>query len=124
MRGDDEGQATVELALVLPVVVLLFLALLQVGVVVRDQIVVIHAAREAVREGAVDPRPEVPQRAALRASGMNGLTTQVKNDGGNLSVVLNYSSPTDFPLVGPLVPDVPLRARATMRIEVKEGHRT
>ena len=45
-------QATVELALVLPVVATLLLAVVQVGLVVRDQIRVTHAAREAARAAA------------------------------------------------------------------------
>ena len=64
----DEGQAAVELALVLPLVALLLLALVQVGLVVRDQILVIHAAREAAREAAVDAGPDVPGRAAAASS--------------------------------------------------------
>ena len=47
-RGSDEGQATVELALVLPVIALLMLLLVQVGVLVRDQVLVIHAAAKAL----------------------------------------------------------------------------
>jgi Flp pilus assembly protein TadG len=43
-RGED-GQATVELALVLPLVAVLLLALVQAAVVARDQILVAHAAR-------------------------------------------------------------------------------
>ncbi len=45
-RGSrDEGQAAVELARVLPLVALVLLALVQAGLVVRDQILVVHAAR-------------------------------------------------------------------------------
>ena len=46
-----------ELALVLPLVVALLLAVVQVGLIVRDQVLVVHAAREAAREAAVDPDP-------------------------------------------------------------------
>ena len=51
-RG-DHGQATVELALCLPVVVIALLAVLQVAVVARDHVLVAHAAREAARAVAV-----------------------------------------------------------------------
>ena len=47
-RRGDEGQATVELALVLPVIAMLMLLLVQVGVLVRDQVLVIHAAAKAL----------------------------------------------------------------------------
>jgi Flp pilus assembly protein TadG len=51
-RGDG-GQAAVEFALVLPLLAALLLVLVQVGLLVRDQVLVIHAAREAVRQVAV-----------------------------------------------------------------------
>src|SRR5207247_8954779 len=65
----DDGQAAVELALVLPLVALLLLVLVQVGLVVRDQVLVVHAAREAAREAAVDAAPEAARRAAEASSG-------------------------------------------------------
>jgi Flp pilus assembly protein TadG len=54
----------VEFALVLPLLAALLLALVQTGLVVRDQVLVVHAAREAVRELAV--RDGAPARPAGR----------------------------------------------------------
>jgi Flp pilus assembly protein TadG len=48
----ERGQATVELALVLPVVVLLLMILIQAALVAKDQLLVQHAAREAARSAA------------------------------------------------------------------------
>ena len=53
----QRGQATVEFAFVLPLIVLAALAVIQVGLVVRDQLGVVHAAREAARAASVDPDP-------------------------------------------------------------------
>ena len=53
--GTDGGQATVEFAFLLPLVVLAALAVIQIGLVVRDQMGVVHAAREAARAASVDP---------------------------------------------------------------------
>ncbi len=120
-RG-DQGQAAVELALVLPLVVLLALVLVQVALVVRDQVLVSHAAREAAREAAVDADPEVAGRAA-RASGAldpSRLDVEVSGRGpagSRVRVQLGYASPTDVPLVGALVGDVGLSGSATMRVE-------
>ncbi len=61
---DDRGQATVELALVLPLVALVLAALVQAVVVARDQLLVVHAAREAARAAAVDPAPGAAMDAA------------------------------------------------------------
>ena len=49
------GQATVELALGLPVVCIGVLLVLQLALVGRDAVLVAHAAREAARAAAVDP---------------------------------------------------------------------
>ena len=49
MRRDERGQATTELALVLPLIAVLLLLLAQVGLVLRDQLVLTHVAREAAR---------------------------------------------------------------------------
>ena len=54
-RSDASGQATVEAALVLPFIVMLLLAVVQVGLLARDQVLVTHAAREAARAAAVNP---------------------------------------------------------------------
>jgi Flp pilus assembly protein TadG len=120
-RG-DEGQAAVELALVVPLVAVLALVLLQVGLVVRDQVLVIHAAREAAREAAVAPAPEGARRAALAAAGLDHRRLDVVvagrgRPGSRVEVRVTYRSPTEVPLVGRLVGDVALRARATMRVE-------
>ena len=122
MRRRADGQAAVELALVLPFVVLLFLALVQVALVVRDEVLVVHAAREAARRGAVDPSPAGPRVAALAGTGLAAdrltVTATRQGPGGVVRVTVRYRSPTGLPLIGPLLPDVRLEANATMRTEV------
>ena len=120
-RG-DEGQASVELALALPLVVLLLLTVVQLGLVVRDQILVVHAAREAVREAAVDPSPDAPRRAALAGSTLAGDRVTVNSTGrggvgSRVRVEVAYRAPTAMPLVGAALGDLTLRASATMRVE-------
>lgn len=127
MTRGDEGQAATELALVLPFFVLLLLGVVQVTLVARDQILVVHAAREGAREAAVDDRPGVARRAALRSagSGSGGLkpdrltaeTSSEKWPSATVTVEVRYRSATEVVLIGPLVPDIYLRAKATMRQE-------
>lgn len=122
-RHAERGQAVVELALTIPFVVLLLLAVIQLGLVVRDQILVVHAAREAARVGAVDPSSDAPLRAAVRSSDLNENRISVESGarggpGSTLRVTVNYSSPTEVPLVGAFLPDVRLRAVAAIRVEV------
>jgi Flp pilus assembly protein TadG len=120
--GGDEGQATVELALLLPVVAILLLAVLQVAVVARDAVLVTHAAREAARAGAVDASPAAAAAAARSSSGLDPArlavrTTRHGGAGGRVQVDIWYRSPTDLPIVGALIGDPLLTATVTMRIE-------
>ncbi len=122
-RGSgDEGQAAVELALVLPLVVAVLLVVVQVGLIVRDQILVVHAAREAAREAAVDPGADAPKQAALEGSGLAADRLSVSSAGrgpagSRVRVEVRYRAPTAVPLVGAAMGDITLEAAATMRVE-------
>ena len=116
------GQASVELALALPLIAVLLLGLVQVGLIVRDQVLVVHAAREAVREAAVTGDPAAPVREGLRASSLKRtrLTVDIsgrRERGSRITASVTYMAATEVPLVGVLVPDVRLRSVATMRVE-------
>ena len=117
LRG-ERGQSTVEFAFLLPLVVLAALAVIQVGLVVRDQMGVVHAAREAARAASVDRDPDAPVRAARRtlpdAEVSVGARPKV---GDEITVTAKYHSVTNLPLVGALFPDPDLHASATMRVE-------
>lgn len=118
----DRGQSTVELALLLPVVVLLLLAVLQVGLVARDVVLVTHASREAARAAAVDSTPAAARRAALASSGLSEDRLHVtvsgrSGPGSRVRVVVTYSAPTSVPIIGALLGDRAIRSSATMRVE-------
>lgn len=121
-RGAGEaGQAAVELALVLPLLVVVALAAVQVALVARDQVLVLHAAREGAREAAVADDRGAVVRAAEGATGLDAGRLSVDPGGpaaaGTVTVEVTYRSPTEVPLVGALVGDVRLSATATMRSE-------
>jgi Flp pilus assembly protein TadG len=121
-RWRERGQATVEAALVLPLVVLLLLSVVQVGLLVRAEVLVTHAAREAARAAAVDADPDAPVKAATSATTLDAGRMQVNvhgrdGPGSRVQVEITYTAPTDVPLVGALLGDVTLHASATMRVE-------
>ena len=121
--GAERGQATVELALSLPVVAVLLAALIEVGWLVSDQTRLWHAAREAARVAIVDDDPAAA-RAAARRGGLEGVEVSLEPEGPDrsmgepLSVQLVYDPPPHSPLSGYLFGWVRLRADATMRIEL------
>ncbi len=111
----ERGQATVEFALVLPLIVFGMLAILQVGLVVRDQVAVVHAAREAARAASVRDDPVRAARRVLRRAEVHvGARPAV---GQPITVEVTYHDRTDVPMVGALFPDLDLHARAVMRVE-------
>jgi Flp pilus assembly protein TadG len=117
-RRDDAGQAAVELALALPVVVVLLLGMLQVALVGRDQLAIELAAREAARAAAVsgDPR-SAASLAAERVTRLRPLGVAVTVGSDTVTVTVTHASATDVALVGRLIGDVELRAAVTMALE-------
>jgi Flp pilus assembly protein TadG len=114
------GQATVELAIGFPVVLVGVLLVLQLALVGRDQLLVSHASREAARSAAVDPGPGAARSGALASTtGLDPdrLDVDVDHRAGRVRVRLTYRARTALPLVGPLVPDPVLRAEVTMHVE-------
>lgn len=120
--GADKGQATVEFVLALPVLMLFLLAVVQVGLVVRDQISVIHAAREGARAASVDDTGGPGGAAAAgvaRAGGLDPARREVATSvhDGLATVTVSYRAPTDVPIIGPLLPDRTVTASVTMALE-------
>lgn len=121
-QRSQTGQAAVELALVFPFAALLLLLLVQVGLIVRDQILVVHAAREGAREAAVEPAPGAARSAALAGSGLDPGRLEVEvtdrgPPGSRVRVTATYRAPTLVPVIGPAMRDIRLSASATMRVE-------
>lgn len=121
-RPEGRGQASVELALILPLVVLLLVVLVEVGLVVRDQVLVTHAAREAVRAAALEDDRSAVERAATDAGPLDPDRLEVQlagrdGPGSRAKVEVVYDRPTRVPLIGQLVGHIRLRASASMRVE-------
>lgn len=116
------GQSTVELAVLLPVLLILVFTVIQVGVVARDHLSVNEAARAAARRAAVTPDLTSARAGAADATGLDADRLRVALSGGRdsgdvVTVSVGYSSPTEVPLVGRLIGDVELSATATVMVE-------
>ena len=118
-RGGARGQATLELALVLPLVLAITLLVVQVGLVVRDQQLVLNAAREGARSAATDPVAAAARQAAVNSGDLDAdrLDVVLASDAATVTVTVTYRSATDVPLVGPLLGDVTLTESVTMHRE-------
>jgi hypothetical protein len=109
--------------MVLPLALLFALALVQVGLVAKDSLVVVQAAREGTREAAVTTDQDRVRQAALRGGGLPPDRTEVTvaRDGGvgaPVTVAVTYRAPLVVPFVEWLFPqEVTVSARASMRQE-------
>lgn len=118
------GSAAVEFALVLPLLLVVGLALLQVGLLAKDQLVVQEAARAGARQAAVSSDDGSVRDAVADAGGgldRSRLTVSVSRDeasDGPVTVVVAYEAPIAIPMVRWLFHSVVrVSAEATMRQE-------
>lgn len=118
----QQGQATVELALCLPLIALMAAALVETASLAVDHVRVWHAAREVARVAVVDGDPQ-SVRDALGKAGMSEAEVQIEPGpdarvrGEALEVDLRYHPTSEVPLLGHLLDGLTLRATSTMRIE-------
>jgi Flp pilus assembly protein TadG len=114
----------VEFALVLPLVLMVALAMLQVGLTVRDRLLVSEGARAGAREAAVEEDGDQVRAAVLRAapsldsSRTSVLVAPPSVQGQLRDVTVDYRMPVSVPLVDWLFPnEIDLEATASMRQE-------
>jgi len=120
----SRGQATVEMALVLPILIWLLVGLVDVARMANSVVILQHAAREAVRmgiTGATDS--EVTDRAHLAATTLDtaALTITIapagsRTTGSDITVTIDYKYKV-LALMGVIGSEVPLSATLTSRVE-------
>lgn len=118
LRNDARGQAAVELAITMPVVVVFVLGVFQVALVARDQLAIELAAREAARAASVSADPTgAANAAARRVVGLDPIDVSVSVAGDIVRVRVRYVNPTDVAIIGAAIGDVTLEATAAMAFE-------
>lgn len=100
----------VEFALVLPILLMVTLAVVQVGLVARDQLMVVQASRAGAREAAVTADSEAVRATAVHAAAgldPDALDVEVSRAGAlgdPVTVTVRYAEPIRVPLVAWLFP--------------------
>lgn len=109
-----------ELALSVPIVLLLALIIVEVALVARFQIEVVAAAREGARVAATNPDPADAVAAAVGALGARGADARINvhrphvvGADASVSVWIDYA--VRVPFIGG--PTIPLSSTAVMRVE-------
>lgn len=117
----DRGSATVEFVLVLPLIVLVLVACLEVAALARARVVVVAAAREGARVAATHPDPAEAVEAVKTALGEGlGASARVSvarphTVGRPATVEVNVRQSLASPFLEAW--SVTLTGRATMRVE-------
>jgi Flp pilus assembly protein TadG len=108
----------------MPVLMVFLLAMIQAGLMLRDQLVVLEAARAGAREASVSAADEEVRSAAVAAAAALDparISVGVVREGAQgapVTVTVDYDMLASVPFVEGLFPsDVTLSGRATMRQE-------
>jgi len=115
----ERGQASVELALVLPVLLGLVALLGEAGLVVKDYVLVAHAAREAARAAVVDPRTPVAEQAARDSTGLvrRRLRVELRRDRRLVTAIVSYQHALNVPFTSRKIREIPLSVQVTGHVE-------
>ena len=117
LRADDRGAASVELALVLPVLLLLVIGMIRFGVAYNAKIEMSGAAREAARHMVVRPTDQAGAEATARvAASLTGATVSISNNcapGARVTVTIQRNVPMSIPF-GPTA-DLSVTGSASMQ---------
>ena len=115
----EQGQATVEFALVLVALVSVVWALLSLCLLVRDQVLVTHASREAARTYAVTRSIDAATQAARDRSGLGSdLVVTVEPQPDNLArVTVSLGIAARVPIVGKVRPGLQLQSSLITYVE-------
>ncbi|MGI6557804.1 MAG: TadE/TadG family type IV pilus assembly protein [Limnochordia bacterium] len=121
----EEGQAMVELAITLSLLLLILLGVMEFGRLGHAYLVVTHAAREGARVAALGYGDDIVEQRVLDAAGtLDGTKLEVavapgtRVRGEGVMVQVSYPVEIIAPLIQQIVPSpVIVRGRTTMRVE-------
>ena len=114
----DSGQATVELALVMPLVIGLLILIITAGLVVRDQLLVWHAASAGARAASISPNsPDVVQQAVENEVSLRPVHLRIVRQGDLITVAAHYPRTINLWLIKYIIPPLTLSATVTMHVQ-------
>jgi len=102
---------------VVPVVVVMALGLVVVGIAIRNELAVEHAAREGARAASVSATPSAAADVAARRSVALPVDVSAVSDHSTVTVTVRYVDPVDIAIVGSLIRPITHTASVTMALE-------
>lgn len=114
------GQATVELALVLPLLAVFVMLIAQFAMVATHQLALWQVARDATRVASLSSEPRDAVRVVIghnTIAGAEAIIEDVSQSDAKTRVRLKYRERTSLPLLGAFLPDLTLYAEVVMATE-------
>ena len=121
----EKGQALLEMALILPVLLLILGGIIEFGRIFHADLVITGASREGARAAVVgEPYEAVRDKVLAAAPSLDegqlnvSLSPENYSRGDMLTVTVSYHVDLVVPLISALLPDpFPVQAATTMRVE-------
>lgn len=116
---NDKGSSAIELALVMPILVMLIFGIFQFGLAFNNYLAITHAAREGARLAAVGAYSEATVRQDAIPAVPDSVTLSYPNgqqQGNPVKVTINENFLLEIPFFG--TQTIPLSSSGTMRQEV------
>ncbi len=115
---NNKGSVAVELALLLPILIMILFATFEFGLAYNNYLAITHAAREGARLAAVGKYDEsiVQERAyPVTPTSISVSYPEGEEEGKPVKVTVSYDFPLEIPFFGSQT--IPLSAQAEMRVE-------
>jgi Flp pilus assembly protein TadG len=116
-RRRESGQAAVEFAIVIPVMLVAVLGIVQVGLALRNELAVQLAAREGARAASVTTDSAAAARDAAARSVHLPVDIETAVGDGQVTVTATYVDDTDVAIIGAFIGPVTHTASVTMTME-------
>lgn len=127
LNKSEKGQSLVELALILPILLLLLLGIIEFGRVFNAHLIITNASRDGVRQGAVGASDTDIQNAVLNSVAVldkSKLTVTIypmqtyRHSGDELKIHVEYPVKIYAPIISNIIGDpYVVKADTTMRVE-------
>ncbi len=126
-KRDEKGQSTLELAFVLPVIIMIITAIIDFGLLFNNYLIISNAAREGARNAVIGT---ADAQIAVIMSSITGTLDQasmsitiepaesIRKKGDEITVTVGYDNSLITPVISALVPNpVHIVAKTVMRME-------
>lgn len=123
---NQKGQALVEFALILPILLLVVMAILQFGMMLNSYLTIENASREGARAGIVGSSDAEIQQLIISTSpnlDPTNLTVSItpeeglRKSGDTIIVEVSYNYEFVVPIISSIVKNVVLNGQTSMRVE-------